>query len=113
MKLIIQRIKHARVEVDGKEVSSIRKGLLIFIGISKKDDGTQIEWLAKKTVELRIFEDDQDKMRTLLPALKAFAIVFEICFIISIFFLSSAKTTKFSADSFNDFSILIFILFSL
>jgi len=62
MKLIIQRVKHARVEVDGKEVSSIRNGLLIFIGISKEDDGTQIEWFAKKTVELRIFEDDQDKM---------------------------------------------------
>ena len=50
------------MEVDGKEVSSIRKGLLIFIGISKDDDGSQIEWLAKKTVDLRIFEDDKDKM---------------------------------------------------
>ena len=62
MKLVIQRVKHARVEVDGKEVSAIGKGLLIFIGISKEDDGTQIEWLAKKAAELRIFEDDQDKM---------------------------------------------------
>ncbi len=62
MKLIIQRVKHAQVEVVGKEVSSIGKGLLIFIGISKEDDGTQIEWLAKKAAELRIFEDDQDKM---------------------------------------------------
>ena len=62
MKLVIQRVKHARVEVDGKEVFAIGKGLLIFIGISKEDDGTQIEWLAKKAAELRIFEDDQDKM---------------------------------------------------
>ena len=62
MKLVIQRVKHAKVEFDGKEVSSIGKGLLILIGISKEDDGTQTEWLAKKTVELRIFEDDQDKM---------------------------------------------------
>ena len=62
MKLIIQRVKHARVEVDGKEISSIGKGLLIFLGISKEDDGTQIEWLAKKASELRIFEDEQDKM---------------------------------------------------
>jgi len=62
MKLIIQRVKYAKVEVDGKEVSSIGNGLLIFIGISKEDDGTQIEWLAKKAIELRIFEDEQNKM---------------------------------------------------
>lgn len=62
MKLVIQRVKFARLEVDGKEVSSIRKGLLIFIGISTDDDGSQIEWLAKKAVDLRIFEDDNDKM---------------------------------------------------
>ncbi len=62
MKLVIQRVKYAGVEVDGREVSRIGKGLLIFIGISKEDDGTQIEWLAKKAVELRIFEDEQEKM---------------------------------------------------
>ena len=62
MKLVIQRVKHAGVEVDGREVSRIRKGLLILIGISKDDDGSQIGWLAKKVVELRIFEDEQDKM---------------------------------------------------
>ena len=62
MKLVIQRVKHATVEVDGNEISSIGKGLLIFIGISKEDDGSQIEWLAKKTIELRIFEDHQKKM---------------------------------------------------
>lgn len=62
MKLVIQRVKHASVVVNGKEVSKIGKGLIILIGISKDDDGSQIEWLAKKTVELRIFEDEQDKM---------------------------------------------------
>lgn len=62
MKLVIQRVKNAGVEVNGREVSRIGKGLLILIGISKNDDGSQIGWLAKKVVELRIFEDEQDKM---------------------------------------------------
>ncbi|MEA2097263.1 MAG: D-aminoacyl-tRNA deacylase [Candidatus Cloacimonadota bacterium] len=62
MKLVIQRVKHAEVEVNGRKVSRIGKGLLILIGISKNDDGSQIGWLAKKVVELRIFEDEQDKM---------------------------------------------------
>ncbi len=62
MKLVIQRVKQASVEVNGREVSRIGKGLLILIGISKNDDGSQIGWLAKKVVELRIFEDEQDKM---------------------------------------------------
>ena len=62
MKLVIQRVKHASVEVEGKIISNIRNGLLIFVGISAEDDGTQIEWLAKKAVELRIFEDKENKM---------------------------------------------------
>ena len=62
MKLVIQRVKHASVEVEGKIISNIRNGLLIFIGISAEDDGTQIGWLAKKAVELRIFEDKENKM---------------------------------------------------
>ena len=62
MKLVIQRVKHAKVEVNGNEISKIGKGLLILIGISKEDDGSQIQWLSKKVVELRIFEDQQEKM---------------------------------------------------
>ncbi|MDP8203515.1 MAG: D-aminoacyl-tRNA deacylase [Candidatus Tenebribacter mawsonii] len=62
MKLVIQRVKQAGVEVDGNEISSIGNGLLIFIGISTDDDGNNIEWLVKKTIDLRIFEDEQNKM---------------------------------------------------
>ena len=62
MKLVIQRVKHATVAVESEVISSIGNGLLVLIGISVEDDGTEIEWLAKKTVELRIFEDEQNKM---------------------------------------------------
>jgi len=62
MRLLIQRVSKAAVSVDGKRVSSIEKGLLIFIGVAKEDDGSQIDWLAQKVVNLRIFEDDYNKM---------------------------------------------------
>ncbi|MBN1326389.1 MAG: D-tyrosyl-tRNA(Tyr) deacylase [Candidatus Cloacimonetes bacterium] len=62
MKIIVQRVKSAQVEVDYKLISRIDQGLLIFLGIAKTDTGKEIEWLAKKISELRIFEDDQGKM---------------------------------------------------
>lgn len=62
MKLVIQRVKHASVAIQSKQISSIGKGLLVLIGISAEDDGSEIEWLAKKAVELRIFEDEENKM---------------------------------------------------
>ena len=62
MKLVIQRVSSAKVEVDNKTVSSIGPGLLILQGIAQDDDGSQIDWLARKVVEMRIFNDHQDKM---------------------------------------------------
>lgn len=52
MRLIIQRVAHASVTINGKEKSSIGKGLLILVGIEDADDTTDAEWLCKK---LRIF----------------------------------------------------------
>ncbi len=67
MKLVIQRVSSASVVVDAKITGKIDKGLMILLGVSATDDGSQIGWLAKKTVELRIFEDDEGKMnRSLL-----------------------------------------------
>ncbi len=62
MRLVIQRVKSAQVEVDGKIISSIRTGLLVLAGIGKNDDGSEIDWLANKTTDLRIFEDENGKM---------------------------------------------------
>ena len=67
MKLVIQRVSSAKVEVDGKTISEIGKGMLILLGIAREDDGTQMKWLANKAVEMRIFEDDAGLMnRSLL-----------------------------------------------
>ena len=62
MKLVIQRVSSAAVEVEGKTISSIEKGLLVLLGISCEDNDSQIDWLANKLVDLRIFEDENGKM---------------------------------------------------
>ncbi len=62
MRILIQRVKSAKVVVEGKDVSDIKHGLLLLVGVGK-DDGTEdIERLTKKVVNLRIFEDEQGKM---------------------------------------------------
>lgn len=62
MKLLLQRVKNANVSVEGKIVGKINQGLLIFVGIVKGDTPQQAEYLARKSANLRIFEDEQGKM---------------------------------------------------
>lgn len=62
MKILIQRVKSASVTIEGKLISKIGKGLLIFLGISRTDTISQIEYLSKKCLNLRIFEDENGKM---------------------------------------------------
>ena len=67
MKILLQRVKRASVEIDNKLYSSISGGILAFVGIEKGDTSEKIEKLAKKIVNLRIFSDENDKMnRSLL-----------------------------------------------
>ena len=62
MRLVIQRVSSASVEVDNQIVGKIGKGLLVFLGIHKTDTIAQIPWLVNKLLNLRIFEDDKNKM---------------------------------------------------
>lgn len=57
MKVVIQRVKSASVTIEEKIKSSIEKGLMILVGIEDADDGTDIEWLSNKIVQLRVFDD--------------------------------------------------------
>lgn len=59
---VIQRVSESSVRIDGKIKSEIGTGLLVLLGIEEADGREDIEWLAKKIVNLRIFPDEQEVM---------------------------------------------------
>lgn len=62
MRLLIQRVKGASVEIGGAAWSRIGAGLLVFVGVGPDDGGEDVEWLAGKLVRLRIFDDEAGVM---------------------------------------------------
>lgn len=62
MKLVIQRVKNASVEVEEKIVGEIEKGFLVLVGIKTGDTKEQADYLVKKVCNLRIFTDENNKM---------------------------------------------------
>lgn len=62
MKLVVQRVKHAQVEVEGKTVGKIEKGFLVLLGVTHEDTKEKADYLVKKLCNLRIFEDENEKM---------------------------------------------------
>ncbi len=62
MRAIIQRVLSSFVKIDNDKKGSINKGLLILLGIEEKDKPEDTEWLTKKIVNLRIFDDDKGVM---------------------------------------------------
>jgi D-aminoacyl-tRNA deacylase len=62
MRIVIQRVKHATVTVDGSVTGEIENGLLLLVGIHKDDTKKEADWCCRKIPKLRIFEDDEGKM---------------------------------------------------
>lgn len=62
MKAVIQRVKNAKVEVDGEVVGKIGEGFLVLVGVADGDTNADAEILAAKTAKLRVFVDENDKM---------------------------------------------------
>lgn len=75
MRAVIQRVSEASVTVDEKIVGKIAEGLLIFLGIVPEDTSEDLEWLSKKIVNLRIFEDNRGVMNLSLKEQNGAALV--------------------------------------
>jgi D-tyrosyl-tRNA(Tyr) deacylase len=66
MRVVIQRVKYARVKVDEKIIGEIDKGFLVLLGVGKEDDDLDLKYLVKKVTNLRVFEDNAGKMNLAL-----------------------------------------------
>ncbi|MBP9636750.1 MAG: D-tyrosyl-tRNA(Tyr) deacylase [Bacteroidaceae bacterium] len=62
MRVVIQRVSHASVKVEGIICGAIQEGLLVFIGIEEEDTQEDVDWLAQKIVNIRIFDDQNGVM---------------------------------------------------
>ena len=75
MRALLQRVSKASVTVNGQTISSIGNGLLILLGVGHGDSEEQVQFLAEKIVNLRVFEDDQGKTNLSILDVKGEAIV--------------------------------------
>lgn len=62
MRIVIQRVKHASVTIEGNVKSAIQQGFLILLGIGDDDSNEDIDWLVRKVIGLRIFDDENGVM---------------------------------------------------
>lgn len=82
MRAVIQRVASAGVEIDGEVVSEIDEGILLLLGIAEDDTDKELNYIYEKTVNLRIFEDDNQKMNLSLKDIEGSILVvsqFTVC----------------------------------
>ena len=66
MKILLQRVSHARVTVNNEIVGEIGRGFVLLLGVTHTDTQQEADWLANKVAGIRLFEDDQGKMNASL-----------------------------------------------
>ena len=62
MRAVVQRVSRAEVVIEGKSIARIGPGILVLVAISRRDTEKELLWMAKKIVELRIFDDSEGKL---------------------------------------------------
>ena len=62
MRTVLQRVRHAEVAVDGEKIAGIGNGILALVAVSREDTDKDLHWMARKIVELRIFNDNEAKL---------------------------------------------------
>ncbi len=62
MRISLQRVKEAKVEIDGEIIGQIGEGILVLLGVGKEDEEYDVDYLVDKVVNLRIFENEEGKM---------------------------------------------------
>jgi D-tyrosyl-tRNA(Tyr) deacylase len=75
MRVVLQRVQHGKVSVEGRTIAEIGAGLVILLGVSPQDSEEQARYLTEKIANLRIFEDDQGKINRSLLEVGGEAIV--------------------------------------
>lgn len=70
MRLVIQRVNQANVQVFGQEIASCGKGLLVLLGVTHDDSIEDVEYCVSKTLGLRVFEDEDEKMNLSIEDIK-------------------------------------------
>lgn len=66
MRVVLQRVNHAAVSIDGETVGQIKKGYLLLVGLAPDDNDEQLDWMVHKIVNLRVFEDENGKLNRAL-----------------------------------------------
>jgi len=95
VRAVAQRVTNASVSIGGVEEASIEKGLLVLLGIHKRDTGDDVDWVARKIGQLRVFEDENGLMNQSLSAFGG-----EILLVSQFTLIASVR--KGNRPSFND-----------
>lgn len=75
MKFLVQRVKKAKVTVEGKITGEIQKGFLVFVGVAPTDTKEIADYLVQKLIKLRVFEDENGKMNVSLKEIQGSVLI--------------------------------------